>query len=33
MDHVPLHLRSFLEDEWPDDAAAVAQIGELIENA
>ncbi|ADQ14389.1 formylmethanofuran dehydrogenase subunit B [Halanaerobium hydrogeniformans] len=33
MDHVPLHLRSFLEDEWPDDAEAVSRIGELIENA
>ncbi|MCC3144101.1 formylmethanofuran dehydrogenase subunit B [Halanaerobium sp. Z-7514] len=33
MDHVPLHLRSFLEDQWPDDAEAVSRIGELIENA
>ncbi len=32
MDHVPLHLRSFLEDEWPDDAEALVKIGELIEN-
>jgi formylmethanofuran dehydrogenase subunit B len=33
MDHVPLHLRAFLEDEWPNDEEAVAEIGELIENA
>ena len=33
MDHVPLHLRAFLEDEWPNDEKAVVEIGELIENA
>jgi len=32
MDHVPLHLRSFLEDQWPNDAEALIKIGELIEN-
>lgn len=32
MDHVPIHLRAFLEDEWPDDATAVAEIRGLIEN-
>ncbi|MFW6273953.1 MAG: formylmethanofuran dehydrogenase subunit B, partial [Halanaerobium sp.] len=32
MDHVPLYLRSFLEDEWPDDEEALVKIGELIEN-